>query len=204
MLFIILEFNPEFCPKWETLLDILKVEIPAEIKKSGSKENTTVLILCSDQRTCHQLNEVSVSLHQLLCKNRGWLLLLYCLFQLLTSGPHLYLFFLALKKKIPFKTLSSKFKNCGKVPEVAKSNESDEKTKPRNSKKLKTDKPDNVEKDTENTNEEADDEEFQSTYILTMNQSVLEDFDETTCKDQSSLEESIFTPLTQVNNIYLT
>ncbi|CAG9768302.1 unnamed protein product [Ceutorhynchus assimilis] len=174
------EFNPEFCPKWEALLEILKVEVPAEIKKSKSTENTTVLILCSDQRTCHQINE------------------------LLTSGSHLYLFFLALKKKIPFKTLSSRFKNYEKLPEVAKSHEPEEKPKLRSSKRLK---PDKAKKETETKKENHEEEleeceDFQSTYILTMSQSVLEDFDESVGQDKSS-NESVFTPFTQLENMDL-
>lgn len=97
MLFIILEFNPEFCPKWETLLDILKVEIPAEINKSGSKENTTVLILCSDQRTCHQLNEVSLTVKIETSEfNHG--LLLYCVSAFNLRPTHV-LVFLSLEKE---------------------------------------------------------------------------------------------------------
>lgn len=57
----LLEFNPEFCSKWETLLELLKVEIPAQMRQAKSKENT-ILILCSDYRTCHQLNEVNESM----------------------------------------------------------------------------------------------------------------------------------------------
>lgn len=52
-----LEFDPEFCSKWNTLLELLKVEIPAQMKKAKSKDDT-ILILCSDYRTCHQLKEV--------------------------------------------------------------------------------------------------------------------------------------------------
>lgn len=53
------ELNPEFCPKWKTLLDILKVEIPHEIEKSNNHENK-IVILCSDHKTCHQLKEVHI------------------------------------------------------------------------------------------------------------------------------------------------
>lgn len=81
------EFNPQFCPKWEALMELLKVEIPAEISRSKN-ENNTILILCSNNRTCHQLN------------------------MLLGSGPQHYLVFLALKNKIQFKRLSQAFKDC--------------------------------------------------------------------------------------------
>lgn len=53
------EFNPEFCPKWQALSEILKVEILEEIKSSeNSESNNTILILCQDIRTCFQLNQV--------------------------------------------------------------------------------------------------------------------------------------------------
>ncbi|XP_066250841.1 DNA repair endonuclease XPF [Euwallacea similis] len=176
------EFNPVFCPKWEALLDILKVEIPAEIKKSGS-ENATVLILCSEQRTCYQLNEI------------------------LSSGPHLYLFMLALKKKINLKSLSDKFKNCSKIPKIAISSETQPKAKSRiTRKKVKTDKgsEEKMEEIQRDADEDVDNEEFQSTYILTMSQNVLDDSNETFLKDDSTLNESVFTPFPQMENMNLT
>ncbi|KAJ8916739.1 hypothetical protein NQ315_013944 [Exocentrus adspersus] len=51
------EFDPEFCPKWEPLMELLKVEIPNEMKKCNNQD-ATILILCSDYRTCYQLNKV--------------------------------------------------------------------------------------------------------------------------------------------------
>lgn len=52
-----IELNPEFCPKWNYLLELLRVEIPQEIKKAKNKDNK-ILILCSDNKTCYQLNQV--------------------------------------------------------------------------------------------------------------------------------------------------
>ncbi|KAH1013455.1 hypothetical protein HUJ04_002439 [Dendroctonus ponderosae] len=172
------EFDPEFCPKWEALLEILKVEIPAEIRKNKSPENTTVLILCSDQRTCYQLNEI------------------------LSQGPRFYLLHEALKKKVPLNALSSNFKNCDSLPDVAKAEQSNVKPKTRKgAKKMKTDEEaggssENIQPSIDE--EELEDEDFQSTYILTMSESVLKDFDE------SSREESILTPFTQMENMNIT
>lgn len=56
---ILTELKPEFCPKWQALSEILKVEIPEELKKTNSAENN-VLIFCQDMRTCYQLNQVSM------------------------------------------------------------------------------------------------------------------------------------------------
>lgn len=60
MLFF-LELNPEFCPKWTALSEILKVEIPADVKETKDKD-TKVLILCQDHRSCYQLEKVVHSL----------------------------------------------------------------------------------------------------------------------------------------------
>ncbi|XP_050309365.1 DNA repair endonuclease XPF [Anthonomus grandis grandis] len=175
------EFNPQFCPKWDALLEILKIDIPAHIKKSGNTENTTVLILCNDNRTCHQLNEV------------------------LTSGPFHYMFFLALKKKISFKSVSSKFKNCPELPDIARNEEQPPKQSKHNKKQKTGKEQESTSAEKQESQEEVEDnEDFQSTYILTMSQSVLDDFDESATKDQSSMDESAFTPFTQMENMNLT
>ncbi|KAJ6645403.1 DNA repair endonuclease XPF [Pseudolycoriella hygida] len=57
------EFEPELCPKWKALSEILRVEIPSDIKRSIDRrpnilnEPIKVLILCQDSRTCSQLNQ---------------------------------------------------------------------------------------------------------------------------------------------------
>ncbi|KAJ3660762.1 hypothetical protein Zmor_005196 [Zophobas morio] len=84
------ELNPEFCPKWKFLLDVLKIEIPHEIQQLKTKENK-IVILCADHKTCYQLN------------------------QLLTHGPYKYMFLNALDKKVTFKKLGDSFQKCGKL-----------------------------------------------------------------------------------------
>lgn len=82
------EFEPENCPKWETLSEILRVEIPADTKKRIEmqphliSEPVVVLILCQDSRTCYQLN------------------------QYLIQGAERYLLFTAMKNDVPIKKLS--------------------------------------------------------------------------------------------------
>ncbi|XP_076270199.1 DNA repair endonuclease XPF mei-9 isoform X1 [Rhynchophorus ferrugineus] len=163
------ELNPELAPKWKALLDLLKIEIPAEIRQFQVK-NCTVLILCSDSRTCYQINT------------------------LLTSSPQQYLLFLALKNKISFKSLSKQFKNC----EVSHSTFSTEEQNPKSKRKLKIDEDagetETEEKDCHNEVDE-DNEQFQNTYILTMNESILE--------ESSDHNDSVFTPYTQMENIDL-
>lgn len=91
MLFnIFLEFDPEFCPKWKYLLEILRVEIPAHINEhqSDSKSSSQkILILCNNQRTCAQIQNF------------------------LKLGPEKYLFENALKEEIDLSKISKKFSN---------------------------------------------------------------------------------------------
>jgi DNA excision repair protein ERCC-4 len=145
------ELNPEFCPKWKTLLDILKVEIPHEIEKSNNHENK-IVILCSDHKTCHQLKE------------------------LLTHGPHNYLFLMALQKKITFKKINDSFSNCKKddgnvAPKKPKLNEEGAEKKPEDEK-----------------TEECED--IRSSYLLTMSQS-----------SGGSMEDYVFEPHEEVGTI---
>lgn len=58
---LFLEFNPEPCPKWSALQEILQAEIPTDIE-SQKLSSVQVLILCEDNRTCHQLNNVRIPL----------------------------------------------------------------------------------------------------------------------------------------------
>jgi hypothetical protein len=86
------EFCPEPCPKWKALSEVLRVEIPNDIKKENKessivKESVKVLILCSDARTCYQLN------------------------QYLTQGSEKYLFITALKNQVPVTKLADSYKN---------------------------------------------------------------------------------------------
>ncbi|RZC36084.1 DNA repair endonuclease XPF, partial [Asbolus verrucosus] len=115
--------------------ELLKVEIPHEIEKSSGKENK-IVILCSDYKTCYQLNE------------------------LLTHGPHNYLFLMALKKSLSFKKINEAFESCGKLPEKSES-------EPAKKPKLDAGKP---LKSAENEKSEEC-EEFKSSYLLTMSQS---------------------------------
>lgn len=85
------EFEPENCPKWEMLSEILRVEIPADTKKRIEmqphlvNEPVVVLILCQDSRTCYQLN------------------------QYLIQGAERYLLFTAMKNDVPIKKLSKAY-----------------------------------------------------------------------------------------------
>ncbi|XP_050068423.1 DNA repair endonuclease XPF [Anopheles maculipalpis] len=93
------EFEPELCPKWKALSDVLRVDIPNDIKEISRKmrkkeerqkflqQQVKILILCQDTRACYQLN------------------------QFLTQGPERYLFFQAMKNDISVAKLSEQFKH---------------------------------------------------------------------------------------------
>ncbi|KAH8235738.1 hypothetical protein KR032_006560, partial [Drosophila birchii] len=49
------EFEPEPCPKWEALTDLLAQDIPGDMRRCKRTVQPKVLILCQDARTCYQL-----------------------------------------------------------------------------------------------------------------------------------------------------
>ncbi|KAL9698648.1 hypothetical protein quinque_002089 [Culex quinquefasciatus] len=63
------EFDPEQCPKWKSLSEVLRKEIPTDVKETAGKirkkeerqkylrQQVKVLVLCQDARTCYQLNQ---------------------------------------------------------------------------------------------------------------------------------------------------
>lgn len=85
------EFEPEECPKWKMLSEILRIEIPEDMKKRHEvlphlvSQPVVVLILCQDSRTCYQLN------------------------QYLLQGAERYLLFTAMKNDVPIKKLSKQY-----------------------------------------------------------------------------------------------
>ncbi|XP_052863284.1 DNA repair endonuclease XPF [Anopheles cruzii] len=93
------EFEPELSPKWKALQDVLRVDIPKDIKETSIKirkieerqkylqQQVKILILCQDARDCYQLNQV------------------------LTQGPERHLFYQAMKNDITVSKLSENFKH---------------------------------------------------------------------------------------------
>ncbi|XP_055541301.1 DNA repair endonuclease XPF [Wyeomyia smithii] len=96
------EFEPEFCPKWKALSDVLRQDIPANIKDAAKKirnpeerrkylqQQVKVLVLCQDARTCYQLN------------------------QYLTQGPERYLLYTAMKNDVSVSKLSQRYSDIDK------------------------------------------------------------------------------------------
>uniref|UniRef100_A0A182N786 DNA repair endonuclease XPF n=1 Tax=Anopheles dirus TaxID=7168 RepID=A0A182N786_9DIPT len=101
------EFEPELCPKWKALSDVLRADIPSDIKETAAKirdkeqrqkylqQQVKILILCQDSRACYQLN------------------------QFLTQGPERYLFYQALKNDISVAKLSEQFQHISNEQEGA-------------------------------------------------------------------------------------
>lgn len=169
---------------------MLKVEIPAEIKKSSSVENT-ILVLCEDVKTCFQLNQV-------ITDTAFTKLFFFSLtfFQYLVDGPHKYLFLTAMKRGIQFKSINEKFKNCGHISDVISETVPNDKP----NKKLKTDPADKstTEQSLETEIDEDSSESLRSSYILTMSQ-----VSETVSENDES-GDVVFEPFTQMENMDLT
>lgn len=54
------EFEPEPCPKWQPLSELLTQDIPGDMRRrrgAAHLEAPKVLILCQDSRTCYQLKQ---------------------------------------------------------------------------------------------------------------------------------------------------
>lgn len=80
------EFDPEWAPKWKPLIELLRIEIPSDLKRRGvTPGGVGVLILCKDARTCTQLN------------------------QYLTMGAEKYLFYEALRHEIKLNKIGPDF-----------------------------------------------------------------------------------------------
>nr|XP_022901914.1 DNA repair endonuclease XPF isoform X1 [Onthophagus taurus] len=180
------ELNPELCPKWKPLLEVLKVEIPNHAFKTTSNDNK-VLILCQDVKTCHQLN------------------------QFLTIGSHKYLFLTTLKHHINFKTVSKTFSSCEALKEKYSQNgnctkETKQKTNLTKNKKSypisKKLKPNSESDQQEKETDLLEDEDFRNSYLLTMSQTVCD-----VTKDDlnaSTVGEYVFEPCEEMDNLDLT
>ncbi|XP_036339541.1 DNA repair endonuclease XPF [Rhagoletis pomonella] len=92
------EFEPEPCPKWKYLAEILKVEIPGDMKRSHPDclVPPKVLILCQDTRTCFQLR------------------------QFLTQGGERFLLYAAMQHEIPIGKLAASYDKLKNVKDIAK------------------------------------------------------------------------------------
>ncbi|KAH8308570.1 hypothetical protein KR018_006343, partial [Drosophila ironensis] len=79
------EFEPEPCPKWQPLTDLLTQDIPGDMRNCRRTEQPKVLILCQDARSCYQLK------------------------QYLTQGGPRFLLQQALQHEVPVGKLSDKY-----------------------------------------------------------------------------------------------
>ncbi|CAG4971833.1 unnamed protein product [Parnassius apollo] len=135
------EFDPEFCPKWKYLSELLLEEIPQEVKKkgNGAVHSTKVLILCQDNKTCSQLNSY------------------------LIMGANKYLFYTAFRRDLTINAVSSKYKTLKKSVPV--NTEKDKGVQSNNTQELT----DNVKNEIEDEDFMAE-ELSKSNYILTLSQ----------------------------------
>uniref|UniRef100_A0A1B0FGJ6 DNA repair endonuclease XPF n=1 Tax=Glossina morsitans morsitans TaxID=37546 RepID=A0A1B0FGJ6_GLOMM len=205
------EFEPEPCPKWKYLSEILKVEIPGDMKRSETNKLTQpkVLIFCQDTRTCYQLK------------------------QYLTQSGEQYLLYVAMRHQIPIGKLSKRFEKIknGHELEMSLSQKQDTVRKTQTCKQT-LNKTDNQGKEESLPDTQAqpmdeltqllsqDDLEdlqegnfFQESYLLTMTQPLLTDADldnmDTTDDDIEgavgiSLQDSIFEPFPEMENMDIT
>lgn len=154
------EFDPEPCPKWKCLSDLLLQEIPEEVKKKGNDiNNTKILILCQDGRTCSQLNNY------------------------LTMGASKYLFYTAFRRDITINAVASKYKQLKKTMRT-----SDVKDDNKTDGKIGENEDDG----------ELNIEENKSNYVLTLTQRTGD------IEDKSAQDESMFEPISQVENLDIT
>ncbi|KAJ2949835.1 hypothetical protein O0L34_g11149 [Tuta absoluta] len=168
------EFDPEPCPKWKCLTELLVDEIPEEVKKKkdGSLKNTKILILCQDNRTCSQLNHY------------------------LTMGANKYLFYTAFKREIPINKLSSKYSSFkNQLPSTQETKAANKKTKPETS---KSNEEGSNKNDLEDEDEFDVDESNKSQYVLTLTQVA------NTNTQKNKNDESIFEPISQLGNLNIT
>ncbi|CAK1540440.1 unnamed protein product [Leptosia nina] len=154
------EFDPESTPKWKCLSDLLLNEIPDEVKKKKiSLNNIKILILCFDNKTCYQLNN------------------------LLTMGAYKYLFYTAFRRDLTINAVSSNYKHLNTVPVETDTNLSQVSERSQ-ANTCESDNTDNLDK---------------SHYVLTISQAVTQRE-----KDQILLEESMFEPIPQIENLDFT
>uniref|UniRef100_A0A1A9UPJ2 DNA repair endonuclease XPF n=1 Tax=Glossina austeni TaxID=7395 RepID=A0A1A9UPJ2_GLOAU len=205
------EFEPEPCPKWKYLSEILKIEIPGDMKRSETNKLTQpkILILCQDTRTCYQVK------------------------QYLTQSGEQYLLYVAMRHQISIGKLSKRFEKTksGLELEMGLTQKQDTVLKTQTCKKS-LNKTDNQgqEESLPDTQAQAMDELtqllsqddledlqernfFQESYLLTMTQPLLTDADldnmDTTYDDIEgavgiSSQDSIFEPFPELENMDIT
>lgn len=172
--FIFLEFDPEPTPKWKCLTSLLTKEIPDDVrkKKDGTLNNTKILILCQDNRTCSQLNHY------------------------LTMGANKYLFYTAFRRDLTINAVSSKYSNLKDTIPIEKDKGKNIKDK------KPDDSNETEYSDTKILEDNADDdfgldEANKSNYVLTLTQVVTQSKSKKARKEEQ--DDSLFEPLSQVN-----
>ncbi|KAI4455174.1 dna repair endonuclease xpf [Holotrichia oblita] len=169
------ELSPEFCPKWNVLLEILKVEIPADVKEAKTTENK-VLVLCQDKKSCYQLK------------------------QFLMRGPRYYLFLTALRNGVKFTGIDKQFQHCEALRRKFTPRQNKyQRRRQRDSNKEK-DGNSSVKNSENEEGEDGDDlEELKDHYVLSLTQSKMVEQDKI---DPASADPS-FEPFEEMENMNL-
>lgn len=196
------EFEPEHCPKWKYLSEILKVEIPGDMKrtKPDCYDPPKVLILCQDTRTCYQLK------------------------QFLTQSGERYLLYTAMRQQIPLGKMGKAFEKvqAGRDLEMTLSQHQlplgTQKLRSSENKEHAEETDDIVHNSqmdeltqllTQGDIEDLESNYFQESYMLTMTQTQFDDSDLTLMNDSgngadTSVDNSIFEPFPEMENLDIT
>lgn len=124
-------------------------------------------------------------------------------FQFLTHGPHNYLFSIALKHGIPFKTINPSFENC----EVAQNATQNQTKLSQVSQDPKKPKIEAESKSEDGTKEEDGEFDFKCSYILTMSQTLTQSLNKSDSlldSNETGEEEFVFEPFAEMENMDLT
>ncbi|XP_065364962.1 DNA repair endonuclease XPF [Calliphora vicina] len=193
------EFEPEPCPKWKYLSEILKVEIPGDMKrtKPDCYDPPKVLILCQDTRSCYQLK------------------------QFLTQSGERFLLYTAMRQQIPIGKLGKTFEKIqtGKELEMTltqhqlkNTQKSGKSNKNSNSELDDSENPQQIDELTQLLSHDMDEGDvnyFQESYMLTMTQTQFDDTDLTFLNDSgngadATVDNSVFEPFPEMENLDIT
>lgn len=168
------------------MAEILKVEIPSDMKVTKFDSNTPpkVLVLCQDARTCYQLR------------------------QFLTQGGERFLLFTAMKHAIPIGKLSQSYEKVKNTQFIEK--DILPRNKPDGSEVTDTEAgPKQEDELTQllSKDDHTDEDIFQESYVLTMTQQGMEEChlskEESSDNDDNSINASVFEPFPEVIELSL-
>lgn len=153
--FPLAEFEPEPCPKWQPLSELLTQDIPIDMRRrrgAGHVEPPKVLILCQDARTCYQLK------------------------QYLTQGGGRFLLQQAMRHEVPLGKLSERFSRDSQASAMAESESKTQKQSqikqelPTQEEQPQLDELSQLLRDVPDVDAQLQQQLFEESYMLTMTQ----------------------------------